>query len=139
MLVVDTSAVIVALADAEHPAAEALATDGDLHAPHLLDVEFQHVLARMLRTGKLTAEASATLRGNFADLAISRYPHVPLADRMWKLRHNLTAYDASFVALAETLGVPLVTADQRLARAPAHRATVRVVAARTEGEADEPD
>lgn len=128
MLVVDTSAVVAALADGAHPAAEVLAADGDLHAPHLLDVEFQHLLARLIRTERLTAAAGATLFGDFGDLAISRYSHVPLAERMWALRHNLTAYDASFVALAELLQTPLVTADRRLAQAPGHQATIRVVA-----------
>ena len=63
---------------------------------------------------------------DFADLTIVRYPHVSLAARMWELRHNVTAYDAAFITLAETLAVPLVTCDARLARAPGHTATVEV-------------
>lgn len=55
-----------------------------------------------------------------------RYPHEPLNDRVWELRENLTAYDATFVALAEALGVPLVTCDARLAAAPAHRARIEL-------------
>ena len=56
----------------------------------------------------------------------TRYPHAALLPRIWDLRENLTAYDASYVALAETLDAPLVTADARLARAPGHRATVEL-------------
>ena len=63
---------------------------------------------------------------DFAELALVRYPHRPLGDRVWELRHNLTACDATFVALAETLAVPLVTcvARRRLGSGPsrAHRA-----------------
>jgi predicted nucleic acid-binding protein len=63
---------------------------------------------------------------DFADLAIVRYPHVPLADRMWGLRHNVTAYDAAFMALAEVLRIPLLTCEARSARASGHAATVEV-------------
>jgi len=57
-------------------------------------------------------------------LRITRYPHALLLDRMWELRDNLTAYDASSVALAEALDAPLVTTDARLAASPGHRATI---------------
>ena len=55
-----------------------------------------------------------------------RYPHTSLVERIWSLRENLTAYDAAYVALAETLGAPLVTLDSRLARVPGVRAAVEV-------------
>jgi predicted nucleic acid-binding protein len=61
-----------------------------------------------------------------AELTIVRYPHHPLADRMWELRHNLTAYDAAFVVLSEALGVPLVTCDARLAAAIEHSAAIEL-------------
>jgi predicted nucleic acid-binding protein len=57
---------------------------------------------------------------------VVRYPHAPLAARIWDLRENLTAYDAAYVALAETLGAPLITMDARLAQAPGIRAAVEV-------------
>ena len=100
--------------------------DGDLHAPHLIDVEFQHGLRRLVLSGAISEDRASDARLDFADLTIVRYPHVSLADRMWELRHNITAYDAAFIALAETLEVPLVTCDARLARAPGHAATVEV-------------
>jgi hypothetical protein len=67
--------------------------------------------------------------GGFAELALVRYPHQPLSDRVWALRHNLSAYDATFVALAETLDAPLITCDARLASAPGHTARVELFAA----------
>ena len=128
MLVVDTSAVIEAIAGGRPPAAlvERLAADADLHAPHLIDVEMLHALRRLTLAGALSANRAQDARADFADLTILRYPHEPLADRAWELRHNLTPYDAVFVALAEALNVPLVTCDARLAAAPTHRAQVEL-------------
>ena len=128
MIVVDTSAVLSLLLG--RPAVPGLAdrvlSDDDLHAPHLLDVEFQHALWRLARTGAIGDDRASDARTDFVDLAVVRYPHIPLADRMWELRHNMTAYDAAFVVLAEILAVPLITCDARLARAPGHRAAVEV-------------
>ncbi len=128
MLVVDSSAVLAALA-ARYPAAglvERLAEDGDLHAPHLIDTEVLHALRRMLRRGQISDERAHDARTDYAELTLVRYPHEPLNDRVWELRENLTAYDATFVALAEALDVPLVTCDARLAAAPGHRARIEV-------------
>ncbi len=130
MLVVDTSGVLAALV-ARQPASglvERLARDGDLHAPHLIDTEVLHALRRLTIAGEISEDRAADVRSDFAELAVVRYPHQPLSDRVWELRHNLTAYDATFVALAETLAVPLVTCDARLATAPGHRAHVEVFA-----------
>jgi predicted nucleic acid-binding protein len=77
-------------------------------------------------SGAISEERAADARMDIADLTIVRYPHVWLADRMWELGHNLPALDAAFVALAESLAMPLVTCDARLARAPGHAATVEV-------------
>ena len=128
MIVVDTSAVIGVLVG--RPQAPGLVDrirgDGDLHAPHLLDVELQHALRRLIMSGAITDDRGSDARVDFADLGIVRYPHVSLADRMWELRHNVTAYDAAFLVLAEILDVPLVTCDRRLASAPGHSALVEV-------------
>jgi len=129
VLVIDTSAVVAALTEDPPPKTlqARLSTDGDLHAPHLLDVEVVHVLRRLVRQGTLrTARAEAALE-DLGVLRIKRYPHVALRERMWALRDNLTAYDAAFVALSEALGVPLVTLDGRLARASGHHAAVEVL------------
>jgi len=128
VLVVDTSAVLAALV-ARQPAAglvERLAQDGDLHAPHLIDTEVLHALRRLTITEQISEDRATDVRTDFAELALVRYPHQPLSDRIWELRHNLTAYDATFVALSEALGAPLVTCDARLASAPEHRAHVEL-------------
>jgi len=120
MLVVDTSAVLAALASRppEPTLLQRLADDGDLHAPHLIDIEILNALRGLVRSGQLSQDRAQDVRTDVEDLAITRYGHQPLADRVWALRHNLTAYDAAFVALADALEVPLVTCDARLANAP---------------------
>lgn len=131
MLVVDTSAVLDALAARApaHGLLERLARDGDLHGPHLIDTEVLHALRRMTMSGAISHERAADARSDFAELALVRYPHEPLNDRVWELRHNLTAYDATFVALAEALNAPLITCDARLASAPGHTAQIELFAA----------
>lgn len=128
MIVVDTSAIIGVLAG--QPRVQRLVDrvidDGDLHAPHLIDVEFQHALRRLVVSGTISDDRAADARMDLADLTIMRYPHMSLADRMWELRHNVTAYDAAFLALAEALRAPLVTYDARLARVRGHGASVEV-------------
>jgi predicted nucleic acid-binding protein len=128
VLVVDTSAVIGALVGrpSDRQLLDRLGVDGDLCAPHLLDIELLHALRRLVIGGQLSEDRAADARDDFADLAVARYDHVALADRTWELRHNLTAYDATFVALAELLDVPLVTCDAPLADAPGNRAVIEL-------------
>lgn len=128
MLVVDTSAVLAALVARDPPPGlvERLAEDGDLHGPHLIDTEILHALRRLTSAGEISEDRAADARVDVAELALVRYPHHPLSDRVWEMRHNLTAYDATFVALAEALAVPLVTCDARLASAPGHGARVEL-------------
>jgi predicted nucleic acid-binding protein len=128
VVVVDTSAVIGALTG-RPPSVEVmerLAGDSDLSAPHLLDIEFLHALRRLVLGDQLSEDRAADARTDFAALAITRYEHTVVADRVWELRHSLTAYDATFVALAELLDAPLITFDGRLARAAGHHATVEL-------------
>jgi predicted nucleic acid-binding protein len=80
----------------------------------------------------VAAGAIAPFRGmdalqDLSDLALIRYPHDVLIERIWQLRDNLTAYDAAYVALAEALGAPLLTCDRKLASPAGHRACVEVV------------
>jgi predicted nucleic acid-binding protein len=93
---------------------------------YLLDVEVIHALRGLVHGGKISEEIAADVRMDFADLAVVRYPRVPLSDRMWELRHAMTAYDAAFVALSEALGAPLVTCDSRLAATSSHSARIEL-------------
>ena len=128
MIVVDASALVHALA-AETPdpvLVDRLLMEDDLRAPHLVDIEVVHALRRLAAIGEISAERAADARLDYTALRLVRYPHLPLLDRIWALRDNLTAYDATYVSLAEILDVPLVTCDQRLLGAPGHQARVEV-------------
>jgi predicted nucleic acid-binding protein len=131
VLVVDTSAILEVLAahDPTPGLVGRLTADSDLHAPHLIDTELLHALRRMRVSRTISEERAADARSDLAELTIVRYPHHPLSDRVWDLRHNLTAYDATFVALAEVLSAPLLTCDARLASAPGHEAEIELFAA----------
>ncbi|MGH3980131.1 MAG: type II toxin-antitoxin system VapC family toxin [Pseudonocardiaceae bacterium] len=121
MIVPDASVVVPALVDAGGSGAlarEVFAADGDLHAPHLLDIEVASVLRRHAMAGILAPARVEAALVDLDDLAVTRYPHLGLLPRVWQLRANLSAYDAAYVALAESLGATLVTADGRLGRAP---------------------
>lgn len=126
MLVVDASAIVDLLL--EQPAnavlVKRLTSAEELHAPHLLDVEVLSVIRRLCLNGSLSGDAATAAVHNFKLLPISRYPHEPFLDRVWHLRDVLTAYDAVYVALAETLGLTLVTSDTKLGRTHGHGATV---------------
>ncbi len=130
MLVLDPAAVIAALASRPPNArlVERVSADGDLHAPHLIDVELLNALRGLVRARALGEDRARNARADFAELPLTRYPHEPLADRAWALRDSLTAYDAVFVALAEALEVPLVTCDARLATAPGLRGSIELFA-----------
>ena len=97
-----------------------------LHAPHLLDLEVAQVLRRLAREGVLSARRADDAVQDFSDLRVTRYPHFALLPRIWQLRHNLSAYDAAYVVLAEKLRSPLITRDARLAASPGHVAQVEV-------------
>lgn len=125
MIVVDASAALSALLNAGD-AREALAAQ-QVHVPHLIDAEIASGLRRLAGTGALEPDlASAALKA-WQRVAMTRYPVFMLLDRIWQLRDNVSAYDASYVALAENLGASLVTADGRLSRVPGLRCSLTVV------------
>jgi predicted nucleic acid-binding protein len=98
-----------------------------LHAPELLDLEVAQVLRRLAREGALSAARAEQAIQDLLDLRLTRYPHSVLLPRIWQLRHNLSAYDAAYVVLAEKLGATLLTRDARLVSAAGHAARVEVV------------
>jgi predicted nucleic acid-binding protein len=97
-----------------------------LHSVHLLDVEFVQVLRRLVRERTLTPVRAEEAIEDLMALRITRYAPVLLLNRIWRLRQNLSAYDAAYVALAEELKAPLITRDQKLAAAPGHAAAIEV-------------
>lgn len=99
-----------------------------LHAPALIDAEISSVIRGLTVTTKpnvrIASERARQLLDDYAGLRIVRYPMQPLQQRVFALRHNLTAYDAMYVALAEALDVSLLTDDAKLAGASGHHAVI---------------
>jgi predicted nucleic acid-binding protein len=130
LIVVDASVLVELLAYTPKAAAlerRLLASVGEVHAPHLIDIEVAQVLRRFVMIGDLRPERGVAALDDLAEFPVHRHPHAHLLPRIWELRHNLTAYDAAYVALAEVLDAPLLTCDRRLGRASGHGARVEVV------------
>ncbi|HWA92005.1 MAG TPA: type II toxin-antitoxin system VapC family toxin [Rhizomicrobium sp.] len=126
MLVLDASVALEVLtrtALGVH-AAERLQDAGEIHAPHLLDVEFVHVLRKFVFAGKMTDAAAGEILDVFANWRIVRHAHANRVARMWQLRDSMTAHDAAYVALAEALDGPLWTCDAKLTRSHGHHARI---------------
>ena len=129
MIVLDASALIEQLLDTPtgiQLQERCLREDESLHCPHLLDVEVAHVLRRYCQQGWLSPVRAFQAIEDLSDFPITRYAHDPFLYRIWSLRQNLTAYDATYVSLAELLQIPLITCDARLASAPGHTAIIEV-------------
>jgi predicted nucleic acid-binding protein len=88
-------------------------------APHLLDSEVAHVLRKHVLGGRLPDARAAEALADLDEFPLARYPARPLLPRIWELRHDLSGYDATYVALAEALDAPLITSGQRLLDLPA--------------------
>ena len=130
MIVLDASVLVELLLNT--PTGRAVATRIanpalGLHVPHLADVEVAQALRRYARDGDLDAAAAAVALEDLRSLDLQRHAHEPLLDRIWELRHNLSAYDAVYVALAEVLDTVLLTCDGRLARAPGAERRVELI------------
>lgn len=97
-----------------------------LHAPHLLDTEVLQALRRLVLLRQLAERRGQEALDDFSQMPITRYPVLPLLTRIWRLKQNLSVFDATYIALAEALDVPLITADAALVRAPGHRARVEL-------------
>ena len=130
MIVLDASAVLELLLGTPagaRVAARIAAPAETLHAPHLVDLEVAQVLRRFQREGDLDEARGRGALEVLRDLDVARYPHDVLLPRIWQLRGAVTAYDAAYLALAEALAAPLLTADAKLARARGHRARVELL------------
>lgn len=125
MIVVDASAALAALLNAG-PARQALSSQ-QVHGPHLIDVEVANGLRRLVHRSELDPAAGWTALDTWGRLGLVRHPIFALLGRVWQLRVNLSAYDATYVALAEHLGCALLTCDGRLSRAPGLRCVVTLV------------
>ena len=128
MLIVDAGVVVAALIDGgrEGSWAEELLSEGKLAAPHQMPVEVANILRRAVASGQLSADAASVAHADLLDLTVDLFPYSPFAERVWELRHNLTCYDAWYVALAELLDAPLATLDLRLSRASGPKCKFRV-------------
>jgi predicted nucleic acid-binding protein len=129
--VIDASVLVEYLSRDEHSllAREHLIKPSEeLWAPHLIDAEVGNALRTRVLRRELKPAAAAPALDELANLPLQRAAHHAFLDRAWALRHNLSFYDALYVALAEALRMPLITFDRRLAQAPGIRAAVEVLA-----------
>ncbi|MGB8380252.1 MAG: type II toxin-antitoxin system VapC family toxin [Dermatophilaceae bacterium] len=99
----------------------------ELAAPDLVDVETVAVLRRWWLAGTVTDQRFEHAVVDLADLPVTRFPVSRFMRRAFELRHNITAYDSCYVAVAEVLGCALYTADHRLVRAPGPQCVIRLV------------
>ena len=125
MIVFDASAAVLALFN-DGDARRALAAEA-VAVPHLADSEVVHAVRAQVLRGTVAPDIAVVALDRWSQLGLRRFPAVGLMSRIWQLRDNLSAYDATYVALAEALGCELVTADARLARAPGPTCAVTVV------------
>lgn len=127
MIVLDASAALKMLL--RHPGAEALVKrviGTTIHAPALIEVEVVSGLRRLVRQRQIAADRAAIGLDWFLDLGIEKHHGDDLTRRIFALRHSLSAYDAAYVAVAELVDAPLLTADGRLSRAHGHKARVEL-------------
>lgn len=129
MLVVDASVLVVALADdtAFGDEARHRLRGERLAAPELIDLEVISALRKLVRVGLSDVRRAELAMADLVQLPMDRAPHTPLLSRVWELRDNLTAYDASYVALAEVVDASLLTADARLAQSPGPLCPIEVL------------
>ena len=130
MIVVDASALLEFLLQTPlgtRVEARLFREEDELHVPHLVDVEFVQGLRRLVRSGEVSSVRAGEAIADLVDLDLHRHAHVDLLGRAWRLRDNITAYDAMYVALAEAIAAPIVTCDRPLAKAPGHRARIEVI------------
>jgi predicted nucleic acid-binding protein len=101
--------------------------DGDISAPHLLDLEVVQTLRKLTRAGRISASRALLALEDYRSMDITRYAHESFLGRIWYLRDTCTAYDAAYIALAESLHAVLITHDRKLAFAHGHSAKVELL------------
>jgi predicted nucleic acid-binding protein len=118
-VVVDACTLIAALVDygPDGEWAESIIAGASLYAPEVAFVEATDTLRRFERAKRITAAEANAAHEDLMELNIEIYSFEPFAERIWELRHNVTSYDAWYVAVAEALHLPLVTLDARLVKA----------------------
>ncbi len=129
-MVLDASGAVEFLLNTDSGArlAARLMDEGEaVSVPHLIDLEIAQALRRYVARGALSVERGSLALGHWRDFDVDRYPHEPFLARIWELRTNVSAYDAVYVALAETLSTALVTGDRRLAGAAGIRARIELI------------
>lgn len=129
MIVVDASALLEFLlqtALGTRVEARLFQARDELHSPHLVDVEVTQGLRRLVRMGEVSADRAAEALTDLVGLDLHRHAHFDFLTRAWKLRDNITSYDAMYVALAEALDARVVTCDEPLSKAPGHRARMEL-------------
>jgi predicted nucleic acid-binding protein len=129
VIVVDANILATGLADdgPDGDRVRARLRGEQLWAPHLVDLEVGSVWRRLVQAGALDVRRAAFALQDLESIRLERAPHRPLLARCWELRSNLTFYDAAYVALAELLGVALLTGDARLAGAAGIRCDVELM------------
>jgi predicted nucleic acid-binding protein len=128
MVVIDGSALVVAVADTTDRGAQVRARLADgAAAPHLVDAEVGQAVRGLVLRGLLDPGDAETSLAAAELLVVERYPHHPLRRRAWELRDDVSFYDGLYVALAETVERPLLTADRKLAAAHGPRCPVDTV------------
>ena len=127
-VVVDASLLVAALVDSgkEGKWAESAVTEGYPAGPELVLAEASNILRRLEQSGEISRLEANIAHGDLLRLDLELFPFAPFADRVWELRHNLTSYDAWYVALAEALDCPLVTLDRKLGQSSGPRCKIIV-------------
>ena len=119
MIVLDASVVVELLTNgnlADSLRRDLARTNDSFIVPHLLDVEVASALRKLVAAQRVDSHRSAELLAGLAALPAERYSHIPLLGRIWELRHNFTAYDAVYIALAEATNAVLYTSDEKLCK-----------------------